>query len=103
MTCVQLHSRLLPKPVIHRLLKALSRRSSFSPCGTMTASASRGSEGASQLNSNVAAAAPSSCANMKPGVSIGRIPTKESLADRARVTAGLANDVEDVNQYAAVM
>ncbi len=40
---------------------------------------------------------------MKPGVSIGRIPANVSLADRASVTAGFANDVDAVNQYAAVM
>jgi hypothetical protein len=33
----------------------------------------------------------------------GRMPLKVSLAALARVTAGLANDVDAVNQYAAVM
>jgi len=33
-----------------------------------------------------------------PGTSIGRIPAKVSLAARAIVTAGFANDVDDVNQ-----
>src|SRR5436190_11052534 len=40
---------------------------------------------------------------MNPGASAGRIPAKLSVAARASVTAGLANDVDDVNQYAAVM
>src|SRR5437016_2358380 len=40
---------------------------------------------------------------MKPGTSAGLIPAKVSLAARATVTAGLANEVEAVNQYAAVM
>jgi hypothetical protein len=31
------------------------------------------------------------------------MPAKESLAARAIVTAGFANDVDAVNQYAAVM
>jgi hypothetical protein len=31
------------------------------------------------------------------------MPAKVSVADRASVTAGLANDVDAVNQYAAVM
>ena len=31
------------------------------------------------------------------------MPAKESLTARARVTAGLANEVDAVNQYAAVM
>ena len=35
---------------------------------------------------------------MKPGASTGRMPTNVSLAARASVTAGLANDVDDVNQ-----
>src|SRR3989442_9194110 len=40
---------------------------------------------------------------MKPGASAGRIPAKVSVAARASVTAGLANEVEAVNQYAAAM
>ena len=40
---------------------------------------------------------------MNPGTSAGRIPAKVSLAARASVKAGLAKDVYDVNQYAAVM
>src|SRR6185436_9179482 len=40
---------------------------------------------------------------MNAGASAGRIPAKVSVADRASVTAGLANEVEAVNQYAAVM
>jgi hypothetical protein len=39
----------------------------------------------------------------KAGTSSGRIPANVLLNDRAMVTAGFANDVEDVNQYAAVM
>jgi hypothetical protein len=35
---------------------------------------------------------------MKPGASAGRIPAKVLLAARASVTAGLAKDVELVNQ-----
>src|SRR5437868_957048 len=51
----------------------------------------------------VAATAPKTCAAMKPGTSSGRIPANVSVAARARVTAGLANDVDAVNQYAAVV
>ena len=40
---------------------------------------------------------------MKSGTSPGRIPADVSVADRASVTAGFANEVEAVNQYAAVM
>jgi hypothetical protein len=35
---------------------------------------------------------------MKPGTSAGRMPAKVSEAARARVTAGFANEVEEVNQ-----
>ena len=49
-------------------------------------------------DSPVAAAAPSTCAAMKPGASAGRRPAKVSVAARASVTAGLANEVEAVNQ-----
>ena len=31
------------------------------------------------------------------------MPVNVSVSDRATVTAGLANDVDDVNQYPAVM
>ena len=50
-----------------------------------------------------AAAAPSSCATTKGATSAGRIPANVLDADRAIVTAGFANEVEAVNQYAAVM
>lgn len=35
---------------------------------------------------------------MKPGASLRAMPAKVSLSDRAIVTAGLANEVEAVNQ-----
>ena len=38
------------------------------------------------------------CAMIKPGASIGRMPAKVSLRARAIVTAGLAKDVDAVNQ-----
>ena len=40
---------------------------------------------------------------MNAGTSAGRMPAKVSVAARASVTAGLANEVEAVNQYAAIM
>jgi hypothetical protein len=40
---------------------------------------------------------------MKPGASAGRMPAKVSLAARASVTAGLANDVDDVAPVAIVL
>jgi len=40
---------------------------------------------------------------MNPGASAGRMPAKVLLSARAIVTAGLANEVEAVNQYAPVM
>src|SRR5437867_4371144 len=71
--------------------------------GTTTVSATSGNVGTSQRNRAVAEPAPRSCAAMKPGTSAGRIPANVSVADRASVTAGFANEVEAVNQYAAVM
>ena len=59
--------------------------------------------GTSHLKSNVAARAPAIWAAMKPGTSLGLIPANVSLKDRAIVTAGFANEVDAVNQYAAVM
>jgi hypothetical protein len=40
---------------------------------------------------------------MNPGTPGQAMPAKVSVSERANVTAGLANDVEAVNQYAAVM
>ena len=39
-----------------------------------------------------------SCATIKGSVSIGRMPAKVLVAARASVTAGLASDVDAVNQ-----
>jgi hypothetical protein len=46
----------------------------------------------------VAAAAPANSAAIKPGTSAGRMPLNVSVADLASATAGLANDVDAVNQ-----
>jgi len=46
----------------------------------------------------VAAEALRSSATTKPGTFGGVIPVKVSGAERASVTAGLANEVEEVNQ-----
>src|ERR1700729_4245009 len=62
-----------------------------------------GNDGTSQRKSNVAAMAPHNCAATNTGTSEGRMPEKVFETARARVTAGLANDVDAVNQYAAVM
>jgi len=59
--------------------------------------------GTSQRNRNVAAIAPTNCTATNTGTSTGRIPVNVSESDRAIVTAGFANDVDEVNQYAAVM
>src|SRR5882672_5892074 len=45
-------------------------------CGSITALALFDSEGVSQRNNNVAAAAPKSCAIRNPGTSLGRMPAK---------------------------
>jgi len=50
------------------------------------------------MKRTVAAKAPATCATIKGGASIGRIPANVSLKLRAIVTAGLANDVDAVNQ-----
>jgi len=55
---------------------------------------SRNSQGNSRAAANIA----SSCAVMKPGADEGAIPAKLSLNMRATVTAGLAKEVEAVNQ-----
>jgi hypothetical protein len=44
-----------------------------------------------------------SWATTKPGTDAGAIPAKVSLKMRPMLTAGLANDVDEVNQYAAPM
>src|ERR1700730_7258364 len=49
------------------------------------------------------AAAPISWGPMKPGTWLMAIPANVVVNPRASVTAGLANEVEDVNQYAAVI
>jgi hypothetical protein len=59
--------------------------------------------GHSQRATGSAASAPASCAAMKAGAPVGAIPANVSDRVRARVTAGLANDVDAVNQYADVM
>ena len=40
---------------------------------------------------------------MKAGASCGRMPANVSVSERAIVTAGFANDVDGVNQYAPTM
>src|SRR5438067_6206352 len=82
---------------------ALSVVTAAAGCGTMMSGATCGSAGTSQRNSNVAAEAPSNWAMMKAGASPGRMPANVLLPVRASVTAGLANDVLAVNQYAATM
>jgi hypothetical protein len=61
---------------------------------TMTADASSLSDGKSHRKSSVATNAPASWADTNPATSAGLIPANVLLADRARVTAGLAKDVE---------
>src|SRR5579863_4646899 len=62
-----------------------------------------GNDGTSHRSRSVAATAPAICAAMNAGASTGRTPENVFETERASVTAGLANDVDDVNQYAAVM
>ena len=72
-------------------------------CGKTTSFASEESDGTSQRKRIVAAEAHRNCAATKPGVSPGRIPANVSVNARASVTAGLAKEVEAVNQYAPAM
>jgi hypothetical protein len=81
------------------VLYLLAGRVAKSPGETVPATvALAGGAGYSQQKTAVAAAAPISCAAIKPGASAGRIPANVLVALRARVTAGLANEVDDVNQ-----
>jgi hypothetical protein len=61
------------------------------------------SSGHNQLANAMANRAPKICARMKGGTPDGSMPAKVSESARAMVTAGLANEVEAVNQYADVM
>ena len=47
--------------------------------------------------------APANWARMNPGVPVQRIPENVFVRLLAIVTAGLANDVDDVHQYAEVI
>jgi hypothetical protein len=64
----------------------------------MTAEACSLSDGISHLKSSVAANAPPNCAPTNPDTSFGLMPEKVFVTERARVTAGLANEVDAVNQ-----
>jgi MFS family permease len=68
------------------------------PLGAIMLGAYVGRLGTSQPKRNVALKAPASCATMNSGASAGRIPANVSDNDLAMVTAGLANDVDAVNQ-----
>ena len=73
---------------------------SVSECEASVASLgfSPGRSASSQRKTYVAATAPAICAQTNGSTSTGRIPANVSLKARATVTAGLANDVDDVNQ-----
>src|SRR5258705_11115864 len=63
----------------------------------------RGPAGESQRNNRTADSAPTTCAATNAGTSTRRIPENVPVSARAIVTAGLANDVEAVNQDAAAV
>jgi len=69
----------------------------------MTAGGCSAIFGTSHLKRAVAQNAPAPCATTNIGTSIGRTPANVFVNARAKVTAGLANDVDAVNQYAGVM
>src|SRR6266852_7330101 len=54
-------------------------------------------------NSGTATTTAAPCASRKPGTSPCPIPVNVFVKVRATVTAGLANEVEEVNQYAPVI
>src|SRR5262245_52611130 len=91
----------MPRPGV--VTRAASPCPGRSTRGAGIAAAVEVAAGTSHRNSAVAAPAPASCAATNAGTSAGRIPANVSLAARASVTAGFANDVDAVNQYAAVM
>jgi len=64
----------------------------------MTFFADERNVGISQRNSNVAPRPPRNWARTKSGTSMGRIPANVSETDLAIVTAGFANEVDEVNQ-----
>ena len=70
---------------------------------TITSFAAFGSEGKSHDHKEVDKITAANWAIMKPDTSEGRMPENVLVRDRAIVTAGFANDVEAVNQYAPVM
>ena len=57
----------------------------------------------SHLPTATASVIPTSCATMNKATPLGAIPANVSDNERAIVTAGFANEVEAVNQYADVM
>src|SRR6267378_4957776 len=72
-------------------------------CDIKMSSAVSDIEGMNHRDRNVAAIAPAICTAMKAGTSAGRMPAKVFEKHLASVTAGFANDVDEVNQYAPVM
>ena len=62
-----------------------------------------GGRGANAVAAARAQIAPMACAATNSGTSCGRMPANVSEMARAMVTAGLVNDVEAVNQYAAAI
>jgi hypothetical protein len=69
--------------------------------GTTTSPPTSPTRGYSTSSNPMPTSRPTSCAITKPGTGDGAIPANVSVKARPIVTAGLANDVEDVNQYAA--
>jgi hypothetical protein len=69
-----------------------------SPRAASAAATAAEVDGGSMEKSAVAVSAPSICTKTNPGMSMGRMPAKLFVKDLASVTAGLANEVEEVNQ-----
>src|SRR5205814_6297428 len=72
-------------------------------CGTTTSSAACPACGYSTASRPMPARRPASCAATNAGTEAGTMPANVSVNARPTVTAGLANEVDEVNQYAAPM
>ena len=101
------HTQRLPQSSrrgIRRRLRSLQGQQIYGPTRCAVARFANGSLAAqSHWARIVASAAPANCATMKARTPAGAIPAKVFERARAKVTAGFANEVEAVNQYAAVM
>ncbi len=91
-------SKWLTEPRSERRHSPLAYSPGASSSDATTSAAARCEAGNSVIATGTAMAAPTSCARIKPGTSLIAMPTKVVVKPRASVTAGLANEVDEVNQ-----